>query len=263
MGFLHAGHLSLLRAAREQNDLVVMSLFVNPAQFGPQEDFGSYPRDTARDLQLAEAEGVDLVYMPTVETVYPPGFDTWVDVGALTRRWEGEKRPGHFRGVATVVHKLFQLVRPDRAYFGEKDYQQLLVVRKMVADLNVPVDVVGCPTIREPSGLALSSRNAYLTPERRERAGVIRRALAAAEQLAAEGEVDPRDLERAAERVLATEPGARIDYLAVVDPGTLEACERLEGEARLVAAVFFDGVRLIDNLALQPTMIPSAQKRGE
>jgi pantoate--beta-alanine ligase len=251
MGYLHEGHLSLLRAARRQNDVVVMSLFVNPAQFGPQEDFRTYPRDTARDLQLAESAGADLVFMPSVESVYPDGFDTWVEVGALTREWEGEKRPGHFRGVATVVLKLLQMVQPDRAYFGEKDYQQLLVVRKMVADLNVPVEIVACPTVREPSGLALSSRNAYFSAERRVQAGIIRRALGAAERLAAEGEVSAAVLKQAAESVLADESGARLDYLGIVDPETLEPVERLDGAARLIAAVFFDGVRLIDNLSLQ------------
>ena len=260
MGYLHEGHLSLLRAARAENDFVVMSLFVNPAQFAPNEDFASYPRDTARDLELARAEGVDAVYMPSVEEVYPADFDTWVDAGQIARRWEGEKRPGHFRGVATVVLKLLQIVQPERAYFGQKDFQQLLVVRKMVRDLNVPVEIVGCPTIREPSGLALSSRNFYFSPEQRLRASVISRSLRRAEELAAAGERRVEVLIGAIEQVLSEEPEARIDYLAIVDPATLEPLERVEGEARVLAAVYFDRVRLIDNW---PLSAPVARPGGD
>ena len=163
MGYLHEGHLSLIRAARAESETVVMSLFVNPAQFGPSEDFATYPRDVPRDLELAKSAGADIVYAPPLDEVYPEGFDTWVEVGALARRWEGEHRPGHFRGVATVVLKLFEAVQPTRAYFGQKDFQQLLTIRKMVADFNLPLEIVGCPTIREGSGLALSSRNDYLS----------------------------------------------------------------------------------------------------
>ena len=252
MGYLHEGHLSLLHAARPANQTVVMSLFVNPAQFGPREDLASYPRDIPRDLRLAEEAGTDVVFMPPTDEVYPPGFDTWVDVGGLTRRWEGEHRPGHFRGVATVVLKLFQMVQPDRAYFGEKDYQQLLVVGKMVSDLNVPVEIVPCPTVREPSGLALSSRNAYFEPETRARAAVLSRALAHGQWLAAGGERDAGALTRWMLAILGEEPGIRVEYLAVVDAETLEPLERLAGDARAVTAVRFEGVRLIDNVALSP-----------
>lgn len=252
MGFLHEGHLSLLRAARHRARTLVMSLFVNPTQFGPSEDFASYPRDIPRDLELAAAAGTDVVFMPSVDAIYPPGFDTWIEVRELTRRWEGEHRPGHFRGVATVVMKLFLLVQPDRAYFGQKDYQQLLVVSKMVADLGAPIEIVGCPTIREPSGLALSSRNAYLGPDARARAAVISRALARAQELAASGETDAAALKEAMLAVLRAEPAIRLDYLAVVDPRTLEPLERLAGEGRALVALRFEGVRLIDNVPLVP-----------
>jgi pantoate--beta-alanine ligase len=254
MGYLHDGHLSLIRAARTECCTVVMSLFVNPAQFGPGEDFANYPRDTERDLRLAEKAGVDAVFVPRVEEVYPPGFDSWVEVGALTRRWEGQARPGHFRGVATVVLKLLQMVQPDRAYFGEKDYQQLLVVRKMVADLNVPVDIVACPTVREASGLALSSRNSYLPADSRERAAVLYRALKRAQELAAGGLTEVGRLRAAMDEVLAEEPDASLDYLAIVDPVTLEPLPRLSDEARIVAALYIGGVRLIDNVPLQPML---------
>jgi pantoate--beta-alanine ligase len=251
MGYLHEGHLALLRAARAASETLVMSLFVNPAQFGPSEDFGSYPRDTERDLRLAREFGVDVVFMPSVKEVYPPGFDTWVEVGSLAARWEGERRPGHFRGVATVVLKLFQVVRPTLAYFGEKDYQQLLVIKKMVTDLDLPVDIVACPTVREPSGLAFSSRNAYLSADRRLRAAVLYRAMKRAQQLAASGEGDVGRLLRAMEQVLVQEQDGRVDYLALVEPQTLEPLERLTGDARILGAMHFHGVRLIDNLQVR------------
>jgi pantoate--beta-alanine ligase len=252
MGYLHEGHVSLLRAARSENRVVVMSLFVNPTQFGPNEDFASYPRDMPRDLRVAEEAGTDVVFMPSTAEVYPPGFDTWVEVGGLTSRWEAEHRPGHFRGVATVVMKLFQAVQPDRAYFGEKDYQQLLVIRKMVADLWLPLEIVGCPTIREPSGLALSSRNAYFAPDMRARAAVLSRALARGQELARNGVGDVDELKRAMLTVLSEEPSAELDYLAVVNAGTLEPIEHLAGEARVLAAMRFGGVHLIDNVPLLP-----------
>jgi pantoate--beta-alanine ligase len=252
MGYLHEGHQSLIRAARADpaNRTVLMTLFVNPAQFGPNEDLATYPRDVPRDLMLAEQAGADVVFLPPLEDVYPTGFDTWVEVGALTRRWEGERRPGHFRGVATVVLKLFNMVEPDRAYFGEKDYQQLLVVRKMAADLNLPIEVVGCPTIREPSGLALSSRNFYYQAETRARAAVLSRALFRARDLAAGGVADVGQLLAAMIAELAREPAATVDYLAVVDPATLEPLDRIADRARVLAAMHFEGVRLIDNVPL-------------
>src|SRR5688572_13707284 len=251
MGYLHEGHLSLLRAARSRSDTVVMSLFVNPAQFGPHEDFASYPRDQARDLALAEGAGTDIVFMPPTEAVYPAGFNTWIDVGDVTARWEGEARPGHFRGVATVVLKLFQMSQPDYAYFGEKDYQQLQVVQKMVRELDVPVVIVPCPTVREASGLALSSRNAYLSDEQRQRASVLHRALTSAQQLAASGERSTESLLAAMKAILATEPAARPEYLAIVDPITLEPIVQLTGKARILAAMRFHNVRLIDNVELE------------
>jgi pantoate--beta-alanine ligase len=254
MGYLHDGHLSLIRAARAECRTVVMSLFVNPAQFGPGEDFARYPRDTERDLRLAELAGVDAVFMPQLAEVYPPDFDTWVEVHALTHLWEGQHRPGHFRGVATVVLKLFQMVQPRRAYFGEKDYQQLLDVKKMVADLNMPVEVAACPTIREASGLALSSRNSYLDEDRRARAAVLYRALKRAQELASDGVTEVSRLRAAMDEILAEEPDASLEYLAVVDPATLEPLQRLSAEGRIVAAMYFDGVRLIDNLALRPVL---------
>lgn len=252
MGYLHDGHLSLILAARSANETVVMSLFVNPSQFGPHEDFASYPRDTPRDLRLAAQAGVDVVFMPPREEVYPDDFDTWVEVGELGRRWEGERRPGHFRGVATVVLKLFTIVQPEFAYFGEKDYQQLMVVRRMVTDLNLPLEIVPCPTVREPSGLALSSRNGYVQGDGRSRASVLSRALRHAESLVKDGTTDVSRLIGAMNDILATEPAAQVDYLAIVDSTTLEPLARVEERARILAAMHFEGVRLIDNLELRP-----------
>jgi pantoate--beta-alanine ligase len=251
MGYLHDGHLSLIHAARAADETVVMSLFVNPAQFGPSEDLATYPRDTKRDLELAEKAGVDVVFAPSIDEVYPPGFDTWVEVGALASRWEGQQRPGHFRGVATVVEKLFQMVQPVRAYFGEKDYQQLLVVKRMVADLNLPVEIIACPTVREPSGLALSSRNAYLSARDRESAAVLYRALTRAQGLASQGVGVASTLYAAMDEMLAEEPAIKLEYLAVVDFTTLEPIEAFSNEARVLAAIYVDNVRLIDNIELR------------
>jgi pantoate--beta-alanine ligase len=251
MGFLHDGHLSLIQAARAADETVIMSLFVNPSQFGPSEDFASYPRDPKRDLELAEKAGVDVVFAPSIDEVYPSGFDTWVEVSGPSRRWEGERRPGHFRGVATVVHKLFQMVQPTRAYFGEKDYQQLVVVKKMVADLNLPVEIIACPTVRQPSGLALSSRNAYLSAEDRQRAALLFRALTRAQRLASQGVGVVSELCAAMEQMLAKEPAIELDYLAIVDCTTLEPIESFSKEARVLAAIYIDKVRLIDNVQLR------------
>jgi len=250
MGFLHDGHLSLLRAARAVNETVVNSLCVNPTQFAPSDVFASYPRDTPRDLELAAASDVDVVFMPSEYDVYPPGFDTWVEVGALASRWEGEYRHGHFRGVTTVVMKLFQMIQPDAAYFGEKDYQQLVVVKKMVADLNLPLEIVACPTVREPSGLALSSRNAYLSVERRRAASILYRAMLRAQELASSGVSESSVLLAEMQEVLAQEFAADLDYLAIVDRESLEPLDRVVSQARMVGALRFDGVRLIDNLEL-------------
>jgi len=253
MGALHDGHLSLVRRARRECDRVVVSIFVNPTQFGPHEDFQAYPRDLPRDLALLAAERVDLVFTPTESMIYPDSFSTWIIVERLTERWEGASRPGHFRGVATVVLKLLNLVQAERAYFGEKDYQQLRVVERVVRDLNVPTTIVACPTVRESDGLAMSSRNAYLSPAERLAATVLWRALTAARAEYGKGERDAPALRRSAETVIREEPLARIDYVAVADPLTLEPAERVDHRGAVCCvAVWIGKVRLIDNLLLAP-----------
>jgi pantoate--beta-alanine ligase len=250
MGALHDGHLSLARRAREDCPTVAMSIFVNPAQFGPHEDLTRYPRPLERDLELAAAAGVALVLNPSVDEMYPPGFATYVDPGGPATRWEGERRPGHFRGVATVVAKLFTVVAPQRAYFGEKDFQQLQVVRRLADDLALPVEVVGCPIVRAPDGLALSSRNVYLTVEERQYATVLHRALQEAQRRVAAGERDAGQIRKAMESLLQDTPGVRPEYVAIVDPATLEPLERIDGPARALVAARLGHVRLIDNAAL-------------
>jgi pantoate--beta-alanine ligase len=250
MGFLHEGHLSLVRQARADNASVTASIFVNPAQFGPNEDFTTYPRDMERDLGLLEAAGTDLVYTPPVEVVYPPGFDTSVEVGDLTSRLEGVARPGHFKGVATVVAKLFNVLQPDRAYFGQKDAQQALVVTKMVADLDFPVEVVVMPTIREPDGLALSSRNVYLSPPERQAALSLSRSLREAQRLYQEGERDAVRIRAAMSAILAAEPLARPEYVSVADRATLLELDTISGPAVVSMAVRVGKTRLIDNVVL-------------
>jgi pantoate--beta-alanine ligase len=254
MGALHEGHLSLVRRARRDSDRLVVTVFVNPTQFGPKEDFAAYPRDLDRDLRLLEAEGVDVVFAPTPEEVYPPGFDDWVEVrGPLTERLEGEFRPGHLRGVTTVVARLFRIVRPQRAYFGEKDAQQLRVVRRMAQEQRLPVEVIGLPTVREPDGLAMSSRNAYLSPEERQAALVVPRALEAGRRMVEEeGVRDAAAVRRAAEEMLRGEPRARIDYVSVSDYETLEELCEIDRPALLLLAVRVGATRLIDNAALMP-----------
>jgi pantoate--beta-alanine ligase len=227
-----------------------MSIFVNPAQFGPHEDYSRYPRPIERDLELAEAAGVDLVFHPAVDEMYPSGFATEVVVGGPAQRWEGERRPGHFRGVATVVTRLLLITTPQQAFFGEKDFQQLQVVRRLASDLAIPVEVVGCPIVREPDGLALSSRNVYLTPEERPRASALYRAIRAGQGRVAAGEEDADVLRRTMEAVLRETPGVTLDYVAVVDPATLEPLARLTGQARALIAVRLGKVRLIDNAPL-------------
>ncbi|SNB74053.1 pantoate--beta-alanine ligase [Thermoflexus hugenholtzii] len=250
MGYLHEGHLSLVRRARAENDRVAVSIFVNPTQFGPHEDYARYPRDLERDLRLLEPLGVDLVFVPSVEEMYPPGFQTWVIVEEVSRPLEGASRPGHFRGVATVVAKLFNILQPDRAYFGQKDAQQTVVIRRMVQDLNIPVEIVICPTVREPDGLAMSSRNTYLNPEERRAATVLFRALQAAKARYEAGERDAEGLREAMREVIRAEPLARIDYVSVADPETLQELERVEGPALLSLAVYIGTTRLIDNIML-------------
>lgn len=251
MGALHAGHASLIRAARAEMGFVVVSIFVNPTQFGPHEDLTRYPRPLEKDLELCGREGVDLAFVPAVEAVYPPSFRTFVEVTGLQDVLEGASRPGHFRGVATVVLKLFLMVGPDRAYFGQKDAQQVRIVRQMIDDLNVPVELRICPTVREADGLALSSRNQYLDADRRRQAAVLSQGLERARLLVESGERDATVLERAVRAVIAEAPKAVVDYVAVVDAATLTPVERLRGDVLIALAVKFGTTRLIDNIPLR------------
>jgi pantoate--beta-alanine ligase len=252
MGALHAGHLSLIDAARAADGFVVVSIFVNPTQFGPKEDFDRYPRPLEKDLELCRGAGVDLVFAPPADVVYPPGFRTFVQVEGLSDVLEGASRPGHFRGVVTVVLKLFELVQPDRAYFGQKDAQQVRIIEQMVRDLDVPVRVVRCPTVREADGLAVSSRNQYLDAEQRRNAVALHQALGEAEAKVRAGERAAAVVKWAmAERVAAT-PGAALDYAAVVDPDTLKPVVRIQGPVLLALAVRFGPTRLIDNRLVAP-----------
>jgi pantoate--beta-alanine ligase len=251
MGSLHDGHASLVRRAREERDVVAVSVFVNPLQFGDPADLAAYERDEPRDLGIVEALGADLVFAPSAEEMFPLGEpEVTVDPGPLGERLEGASRPGHFRGVATVVAKLFHAVGPCAAYFGEKDAQQLALVRRMVRDLSFPVEVVACPTVREPDGLAMSSRNARLSPEQREAAGCLFLALSEAAELARAGERDAAALVAAMAREIGATPEARLDYAAVVDEASFEEIRRIEGLARALVAARFGGVRLIDNVLL-------------
>ncbi len=250
MGALHAGHLSLVRRAREENTRVAASVFVNPAQFGPKEDLALYPRPLERDLELLEKEGVALVLVPEPAAMYPPGFETWVEPGPLGSRLEGERRPGHFRGVLTVVAKLLNAVGPDRAYVGQKDAQQAVLIRRMVRDLDFAAEVVVCPIVRESDGLAMSSRNVYLSPEERRAAPVLARALAAASLAWDAGERRGDALKRVARAVLATEPLARPDYVSAADPESLAETDGPAGRLLLSTAVRFGATRLLDNVVL-------------
>jgi pantoate--beta-alanine ligase len=252
MGYLHEGHLSLVREARRRDDHVVATIFVNPTQFAPNEDLARYPRDEASDLALLEREGVDAVFAPSVDVMYPDRYSTYVVVEGITQRLEGASRPTHFRGVTTVVLKLFNIVRPDRAYFGRKDAQQLVVIRRMACDLDLPIEIIGMPIVREADGLAMSSRNAYLTREQRAAAPVLARALAHAEQLVAEGERSATVVRSAVAATLETEPLAEVDYVSVADTATLDELERIEAPALLSLAVRFGSTRLIDNTLLEP-----------
>jgi pantoate--beta-alanine ligase len=250
MGYLHEGHISLARKAREECASVVTSIFVNPTQFAPTEDLAKYPRNLPRDLALLEAAGVDLVWTPTPEVMYPPGFQTWVEVEHLTKGLEGAVRPTHFRGVTTVVAKLFQAVQPDKAYFGQKDAQQAAVIRQMVKDLNFPLDIVVCPIVREADGLAMSSRNVYLSPEERQAATVLSRALNAAKAAYEQGERKAESLRRIMKEVIEAEPLARLHYVSCADYETLEELETVRGKALFSMAVYFGKTRLIDNFVL-------------
>lgn len=250
MGALHAGHLSLLRRCRAESDLAVMTLFVNPLQFDRKDDLARYPRDQDRDARLAREAGVDVIYAPTPEAMYPAGYATYVAVEGLADRWEGATRPGHFRGVATVCTKLFTACRPHRAYFGQKDYQQTLVMRRLVADLDLGLELVVLPTVREADGLALSSRNVLLTPEARRQAVTISRALTAAQAAVNGGERDAEWLRAAIEAQIRTAPLAEIEYVAVCDPDTLASLTRLAPRGVALVAARFGPVRLIDNILL-------------
>ena len=251
MGYLHEGHLALVHRARDECASVAVSIFVNPAQFGPSEDLARYPRDLERDLGLLEPLGVNLVWTPTPEIVYPAGFQTWVTVENLTSPLEGAVRPGHFRGVTTVVTKLFNAVEPQVAYFGQKDAQQAAVIRRMARDLDFPIEIVVCPTVREADGLAMSSRNAYLSPTERRAATVLFRALSAAQAVHQRGERDAETLRRIVRDTVAAEPLARLQYVSCADYDTLEELETLTGKSLLSMAVHVGKTRLIDNLVLE------------
>jgi len=252
MGALHEGHLSLIRRSRADNDVAVMTLFVNPMQFDRKDDLARYPRDLDRDADLAKAAGAEVIFHPSAEEMYPKGYATYVTVEGLTDRWEGATRPGHFRGVATVCTKLFAVCRPHRAYFGQKDYQQSLVIRRLVADLNLGFEIVVLPTVREADGLALSSRNVLLGPEERRQALVLSQALAGAQAAVKAGARDAERLRGEIEARIRRVPLAAVDYVAVCDPDTLEPLTRISGRAVALVAVRFGAVRLIDNVSLDP-----------
>ena len=251
MGYLHEGHLALVKQARIENSAVIVSIYVNPTQFGPREDFGAYPRELNRDLELLRGEGVDIVFVPSDEEMYPPEFSSWVDVEKVTERLEGASRPGHFRGVATVVAKLFNIVQPLRAYFGQKDAQQVVVIKRMVADLNMGIEVVVVPTVRESDGLAMSSRNIYLSPGERQAATILFKALTLARQLRRGGEKDAEKIRRQMTSLIQKEPLARIDYVSIADAETLEELSLIDRPALASLAVRIGKTRLIDNMPLE------------
>ncbi len=257
MGALHEGHLSLVRAARAQCDSVVVSLFVNPLQFGPNEDLAKYPRTFERDCELLERENVDILFAPSAGDMYPKNAVTYVVVEGMSEKLCGRSRPGHFRGVTTVVAKLFHIVEPELAFFGQKDAAQCAIIRRMVRDLNVPVGIVVGPIVREPDGLAMSSRNAYLSPEQHTSALVLNRALTAVKKCFDQGERNAGKLVEAGEQVLAQEPAARLDYLEIVEPDTLDPVSEIRSETLVAVAAFVGGTRLIDNILLSPQMTRS------
>jgi pantoate--beta-alanine ligase len=250
MGYLHEGHISLVRKAKEENTSVVVSIFVNPTQFGPNEDFEKYPRDLEGDVGLLAEEGVDAVFTPEAGEIYPQDFNSRVEVLGITQKLEGNCRPGHFRGVTTVVNKLFNIVRPQRAYFGQKDAQQAIVIKKMVEDLNMNLDIITCPTIREEDGLAMSSRNIYLNPDERQAAIVLYRSLMLAKDMYQRGERDAETIRKEIVRLIKTEEMARIDYVSVADPVTLDELDMITKKALVSLAVKFGKTRLIDNVVL-------------
>jgi pantoate--beta-alanine ligase len=251
MGFLHDGHLSLIRESVQKADFTVVSIFVNPTQFGPQEDFKEYPRDLEHDTNLLEKEGVDVVFVPVREEMYPEDFKTYVEVHDLQDKLCGRSRPGHFRGVCTVVLKLFQIIYPDVAFFGQKDAQQALIIEKMVRDLNLNVEIRVLPTVREADGLALSSRNSYLNAEERRAAGCLYKSLKRAEQMILEGEKNSSRIIRKMKQIIHSEPLARIDYVQIVDLDNLDSLAKIEGDALIALAVFVGKIRLIDNMCVR------------
>jgi len=251
MGYLHEGHLALVKQARIENSVVIVSIYVNPTQFGPREDFGAYPRELNRDLELLRGEGVDIVFVPSDEEMYPPEFSSWMDVGKVTERLEGASRPGHFRGVATIVAKLFNIVQPSRAYFGQKDAQQAVVIKRMVADLNMGIEIVVVPTVRESDGLAMSSRNIYLSPGERQAATILYKALTLARQLRRGGEKDAGKISRQMTSLIQKEPLAQIDYFSIADAETLEELSLIDRPALASLAVRIGKTRLIDNMPLE------------
>jgi pantoate--beta-alanine ligase len=253
MGALHEGHLSLVRAARAASDVAAASIFVNPAQFGTNEDLAKYPRSFERDCEMLEGEGVELLFAPLVEEMYPAGAATWVTVEGLSDKLDGRSRPGHFRGVTTVVAKLFHIVEPDAAFFGQKDAAQVAIIRRMVRDLNLPVEIVVCPIVREADGLALSSRNAYLDAEQRKRALVLHRSLVRVQQLVDAGERRAAPLLAAGREEFAREVALRLDYFEIVDPDSLDPVEDISGGALVAVAAYVGNTRLIDNLVIQNT----------
>ncbi|MFI5115593.1 MAG: pantoate--beta-alanine ligase [Terriglobales bacterium] len=250
MGALHEGHLSLVRASKARCDVTAVSIFVNPLQFGPAEDLDKYPRTMERDTALLEQLGADLLFTPAVEEMYPQGALTYVLVEELSNKLDGASRPGHFRGVATVVAKLFEIIRPDFAFFGQKDAAQVAVLRKLVNDLDMDVEIVVCPIVREKDGLAMSSRNAYLTPEQRQQALVLYRSLLRVQAAVDRGERNPAKLSEIGKQVIAEEPGARLDYFAIVDPDTLDPVEDVSGGALVAVAAYVGATRLIDSILL-------------
>ena len=251
MGYLHDGHMSLMKTARSHTDTVVLSIFVNPLQFAPSEDFDKYPRDLPRDEDMARRAGVDIIFYPKKEEMYPEGYCTYVEVNGLTEGLCGASRPGHFKGVTTVVAKLFSIVRPDMAYFGQKDAQQAIVLKRMVDDLNMGIDVKILPIVREKDGLAMSSRNVYLSAQERKDAVVLYESLKKAEEAVKQGERDPKAIVKAVSEMIRKKPSARIDYIAVVDTKNLRELKTISGEALVALAVFVGSTRLIDNIILK------------
>ncbi|MEK7354655.1 MAG: pantoate--beta-alanine ligase [Chloroflexota bacterium] len=252
LGYLHAGHLSLVKRSRQENKFTISSIFINPTQFGPSEDFEGYPRDFQRDLAMLEKEGVEFVFMPSTREMYPNSYSTWVDVEKVTDRLEGATRPGHFRGVATIVAKLFNILEPTRAYFGQKDAQQVIVIKKMVADLNMNLEIVTCPTVREPDGLAMSSRNTYLKPDERKATTVLYQSLKLAEHMWSQGEKDAGRIRQAMTDLIKKEPLAeKIDYISIADAMTLEELDKVKPPALVSLVVKIGKPRLLDNVILE------------